>query len=290
MVQAATGLDVTVGARLPRADRDDGRTRRPARGWRSTCSSISTRADGTAPARRSSATLASSSRLAGARYVRVRPRALGRLSVRACSRRNSRSSLSGDDEGGPVAVVPSRASGAQELRPRSIRHVKLSAEEKAAASDARGPPLEGSALRGTSAGACLTEHPDVAAAVRRGRSDSPRTHRRPTSHLPATTAVRLAVPRLRAHVGRRASANRTVLGTGCPPCSLPPGRRASLGDSTPGTELRRSTSCTFVPYFLENETNPGIDACTTSSPTASMSASGSARTAVRSLAGHPSSQ
>jgi len=248
LVHLATGLTVTVGARLPRADRAvdervDLRVEEmgllvdldPSR-WHRLPDAIE----------RDTRKL---KRLTSKSYVRIRPRRLGLLATGEGDS-TQQVLLSSDDEKDPwqwsLGILQALSVVHRELE---IRQPDM--RERAAArarADSRWRRLRSAPRRRS----LQTEHPSLAAEFvevvdREGIT--------PVDLAPSGDDRVLWRCRLCGHEWEARVANRTVLGTGCPPCSYRRGgalaarpRPAdSFADRHPG----------LVEQFLENETNPG---------------------------------
>jgi hypothetical protein len=248
LIEVATGLSVTVGARQPRVDRAmDERIDLlvsgadvlvdldPTRWHRSekACASDARKLD----------------RLGGARYVRVRPRGLGPLPTERASHMQQ-IVLSDDDEGDPWVWAAAVLQALLRFCPGL--HVETPTLQARAAARARAHLRWRKLRSGPRERSLLSEHPSVAeqfvAAV-----DRPGLT--PADLAPSgDDRVQWRCPDC-GHLWEARVGNRTLVGTGCPPCSyrrgaargaIPsPGR--SFGDRYP--ELIES--------FIENVTNPG---------------------------------
>jgi len=249
LVQLSTGLEVRVGARRKRNDRRtmehvdllvveaDFLCDLDPSGWHRAESAIVR--DGR-----------KLERFAGQRYVRIRPQQLGRLPTDRAERKQQ-VLLDGDDEGDPEvwasAVIRALGTYMPDLDVRSP-----SPEERAAAladADRRWRQLRA----GNRARSLLSEFPVVAAQL---------VHVVDRPELTAADLAPSGDERARwrcpdcGHEWEARVANRTVLGTGCPPCSSRRGgakaRRPAAGKSFADEHPE------LVPFFPRNETHPGL--------------------------------
>jgi hypothetical protein len=248
LVELSTGLTVTVGARAPRPDstRDElidlliegpdvFVDLDPAR-WHSSRDAM----------QRDARKLG---RLAGKRYVRVRPQHLGLLDVPAAAP-GQQVLLPRANGEGPWSWATAVLEGLHEFAPEVPIRVPTAAERMVALvqADVRWRRLRYGARRRS----LLSEHPGVA-------DQFVAVVGRPT--LSAADLAPAGDDRVRwrcsqcGHRWEARVANRTRLGTGCPPCSdrrgaargAVPGPGQSFGDRHP--EL--------VPSFVENLSHPG---------------------------------
>jgi rubrerythrin len=262
-VQVATGLPVTVGARRARTDRaSDERVDLlvpdigllvdvdPTR-WHSADKAVA------GDARKLD-------RLAGERYVRIRPRRLGLLPSRRADE-NQQVVLSGDDETDPwnwaLAVLEALKRFSPEIE---VRTPSPSARiEAKARADLRWRQLRS----GPRARSLLSEHPEIAQQFVStvDRPGLTQADLAPSSDDRVLWRCPDCGHEWEARVG-----NRTLLGTGCPPCSYLRGS-ARAATPRPGQSFA-DRHPELVEYFVENHTNPGktlfdvkpnsIDMCT----------------------------
>ena len=248
LIEVATGLTVTVGARQARTDRASDECvdllvsdigllvdLDPTR-WHSVDKAIA------GDARKLD-------RLAGLRYVRVRPRGLGLLPTGRAGR-EQQVVLAGDNERDPwnwalavLEALKTFSPGIQVQTPSPRARIEAKARADLRWRELRSGPRKRS---------LLSEYPSIAeqfvAAV--GRPSLTQADLAPSND----DRVLWRCPDC-AHQWEARVANRTLLGTGCPPCSYRrgaaraamPRQGQSLGDRHP--EL--------VEFFVENQTNPG---------------------------------
>jgi rubrerythrin len=248
LIEVATGLSVTVGARLPRIDRaSDDRVDLLVSDADVLVDLDPTRWHGSAKA------IAGDSRkldrLAGARYVRVRPRGLGPLSTERAGEMQQ-VMLSGDDESDPWIWAAAVIQALQAVSPGIHMETPSLRTRKSAQARAdlrwrklRSRPRERS---------LLSEHPSIAeqfvAAV--GRPGPSPADLAPSSDDRVLWRCQDCGHEWEALVG-----NRTQLGTGCPPCSYRRGAKR-MAMPRPGKSFA-DRHPNLVDSFLENETNPG---------------------------------
>jgi rubrerythrin len=249
LVQLATGLEVRVGIRRRRADR--AATEHidlfvveagllcdldPSRWHR----------DGKAAAR----DLRKLERLAGQRYVRIRPEPLGRLpAIR--SRPEQQIVLPGGAEDDPWLWASALISALQSFCP-TVHLPQTGPEARAAAlarADLRWRRLRSVARRRS----LLSEFPTVADQMVEvvGRPEITAADLAPSGDDRALWRCPDCGHEWEARV-----ANRTVLGTGCPRCSYRRGA-ARIARPAPGRSFADHHPG-LVPYFIEDDTNPGL--------------------------------
>lgn len=188
-------------------------------------------------------------RLAGERYVRIRPRGIGRLPT-GLSREEQQVVLGCDDEGEPwqwsLGVVLALAAYAPSIR------IRIPTVEKRREARARGD-LRWRKLRSSCRPRTLaSEYPVIAdqfvAAV--GRPKITATDLAPSGD----DRARWRCPAC-GHEWEARVANRTLLGTGCPPCSYRRGAKLAARPRPANSFADRHPK--LVGQFLTNETNPG---------------------------------
>ncbi len=248
LVQVATGLEVRVGARRPRSDRAADEhvdlflveadllcDLDPSR-WHT---------DGAAVAR----DLRKLERLAGARYVRIRPQGLGLLATTHSSA-EQQFVLSGSDEDDPWLWAEGviRASGAywrmaavepprETVKTAALARGDLRWRRLRSAGRQRSLPSEFPAIAGQMVE--VVKRTELTAADLAPCGDDRAIWRCPDC----------------GHEWEARVANRTVLGTGCPPCSYRRGA-ALAAMPRPGRSFAE-VHPELVRFFVENRSRPG---------------------------------